>query len=617
MSVNLGVLDIGMEVPGLSQVVSGLKQVDAAGERAARGGQLASRALRETGAASQAAAAGARQAAAAMQQAGRTTAAARVGEVAGALRSTEAAGAQAGRSLSRLRAPLSQLATGAAGANRAVAGVTGELAMMAMGNPAAMAALAGVMAVGAYVMKYIVTPMLEAKRATKDALEELRKLRESETPELGRSIQIGLAQKKVLELNKKITALEAEVARDGGLTSGGNAMGGMVESSAARKLRELKNERWNLEADIRAGQRDLQSIQDKRDEKKADAAKKSADEAKRARDEQLAASRKAEQALNAEIAALSALADRGALAADEQRAALRLEAQLTAQRDQLAAITGRTAAQTVALAEAEERLARIQSVTGRRTGAEIGASVLGALAPGRGEGFESLDPSRQGAGVKPRGTVAPLAKPFTPNAAQMDLIEAERKAEEQVKRLGDSVQQHFEELAPTLGGILGDSLGAAFEGGLGSAGDVLMRALGGIFKQMGGALISYGVTMLKLLPALSNPFTSGAAALAAGAVLVALGGTLGGLATGRGGSAGSGGGGASMPAWNDRTSTISLGGPSAVLPGGASGYGGAGGASAAAPASPTTNNVWLIGPNDPAAARQLQGMLDRHAGRRA
>lgn len=616
MSVNLGVLDIGIEVPGLSQVVSGLKEVDTAGERAARGGQLASRALRETGAASQAAAAGARQVTSALQQTNRAVATARVGELAGSLRSTEAAGAQAGRSLSRLRGPLSQLATGAAGANRAVAGVTGELAMMAMGNPAAMAALAGVMAVGAYVMKYIVTPMLEAKRATKDALEELRRLRESETPELGRSLQIGLAQKKVLELNRKITALEAEVARDGGLTSGGNAHGGMVESPAARKLRELQDQRWQLEADIRAGQRDLQSIQDKRDEKKAEAAKKLADEAKRARDEQAAASRKAEQALNAEIAALSSLADRGALAADEQRAALRLEAKLTAQRDQLAAITGRTAAQTVALAEAEERLARIQSVTGRRTGAEIGAAVLGGRAPGRGDGFDGIDPSRQGAGVKPRSTVAPLDKPFTPNAAQMDLIEAERKAEEQVKRLGDSVQQQFEQLAPSLAGILGDTLGAAFEGGLGNAKDVMLSALGGLFRAMGSSMLTAGAALVKLLPAMQNPITSGPALLAAGAVLVALGGTLSGIATGRGGSGGSGGGGASIPAWNDRTSTIALGGPAATLPGGASGYG-TGGASAAAPASPTTNNVWLIGPNDPAAARQLQGMLDRHAGRRA
>jgi hypothetical protein len=71
---------------------------------------------------------------------------------------------------------------------------------------------------------------------------------------------------------------------------------------------------------------------------------------------------------------------------------------------------------------------------------------------------------------------------------------------------------------------------------------------------MGSELIAYGVIMLNLLPFLSNPFTSGPAAIAAGAALVALGSVLGGIATGsKGGKGGSGGGGL-----EDRTTRITL-----------------------------------------------------------
>jgi hypothetical protein len=70
---------------------------------------------------------------------------------------------------------------------------------------------------------------------------------------------------------------------------------------------------------------------------------------------------------------------------------------------------------------------------------------------------------------------------------------------------------------------------------------------------MGSELLAYGVIMLNLLPFLSNPFTSGPAAIAAGAALVAVGTVLGGIATGSGG--GSGGGGTAS---RDRTTQITL-----------------------------------------------------------
>jgi hypothetical protein len=61
--------------------------------------------------------------------------------------------------------------------------------------------------------------------------------------------------------------------------------------------------------------------------------------------------------------------------------------------------------------------------------------------------------------------------------------------------------------------------------------------------------------MLNLLPFLSNPFTSGPAAIAAGVALVALGSALGGIATGPGGGSGGRGG---SGGHEDKVTRISL-----------------------------------------------------------
>jgi hypothetical protein len=98
-----------------------------------------------------------------------------------------------------------------------------------------------------------------------------------------------------------------------------------------------------------------------------------------------------------------------------------------------------------------------------------------------------------------------------------------------------SVDQAFAKFLPNVAGVLIDALGSAFAGD--KASDVILRGLGGIFQQMGAALISYGLVMSGLLPALLNPFTSGIAAIAAGTALVALGGALGGIASGKGSTA--------------------------------------------------------------------------------
>jgi hypothetical protein len=109
------------------------------------------------------------------------------------------------------------------------------------------------------------------------------------------------------------------------------------------------------------------------------------------------------------------------------------------------------------------------------------------------------------------------------------------------------VDATFLNLGQAFGSTLADSIATAAAGGSGK--DALLAGLGGIFQEMGKALLVYGLTMSGLLPAFSNPITSGPAAIAAGAALTALGGALGGAASGRGGGGfSSSAGGFSSPA---------------------------------------------------------------------
>jgi hypothetical protein len=132
--------------------------------------------------------------------------------------------------------------------------------------------------------------------------------------------------------------------------------------------------------------------------------------------------------------------------------------------------------------------------------------------------------------------------------------ELEEVKEQARKRLGRS----FREFGSDLGTTVVQGFAAAMSAGLQGKnpfkafGNVVLSGLGSLMTQMGSALISYGITMLNLLPFLTNIFTSGPAAIAAGAALVALGSTLGGIATGSKGGGGSKGG------LTDKTTHITL-----------------------------------------------------------
>lgn len=112
-----------------------------------------------------------------------------------------------------------------------------------------------------------------------------------------------------------------------------------------------------------------------------------------------------------------------------------------------------------------------------------------------------------------------------------------------MQHIQDDVTTDFATVGVNLADTISDTLGAAFSGGFANAGKVALQGLGNILSTMGKHMIVAGAALVGLLPALHNPFTSGAAMLAAGAILVAAGAVLGSIATGGGGGGGGSSGG--------------------------------------------------------------------------
>jgi hypothetical protein len=175
--------------------------------------------------------------------------------------------------------------------------------------------------------------------------------------------------------------------------------------------------------------------------------------------------------------------------------------------------------------------------------------------------------------------------------------------EQQQRQRAQAVARSFAMLGTNLGMTLADGFSAGMSAAMQGKnpftafGKAVLGGLGSIFTQMGSELIAYGVIMMNLLPFLSNPFTSGPAAIAAGAALVALGSVLGGIATGgsKGGSGGKGGG------FEDRTTRITLT---------ADGLGGR-----TAPQREAGPTFEVIGEKHPRAARII-GNIQKQAARR-
>jgi hypothetical protein len=166
-----------------------------------------------------------------------------------------------------------------------------------------------------------------------------------------------------------------------------------------------------------------------------------------------------------------------------------------------------------------------------------------------------------------------------------------------------SVDDAFKSIGPGIASTISAAVGGAFTGGLKGAGKAILAGLGAILGQMGDAMISAGLVMTGLLPALMNPFTSGPALIAAGVVLVGLGALLGAIATrGKGGAhGGSRGGGSSFGAGLPDTIRLTMGPTSA------------GDASTLTPRTATP--ITVIGEDDARAQRAIIGLIDK-AGRR-
>jgi hypothetical protein len=282
------------------------------------------------------------------------------------------------------------------------------------------------------------------------------------------------------------------------------------------------------------------------------------------------------------ISALADLHEVRRLTADEQRLALSIEDELIAKRDKLANITSKTAAQTLALAEAEQRLAEIQAVSSSYRGPDITRAVIGPRSPGW-TGLTPIDPQRQGAAIKPKTTVDALETEFR-SADQINLGERLRIDEKQFTEARET-------LAAGLAGALTGGIAAGFEEAFASGSITTgFKALSStLLSGFGQAMVDFGqaslitATLMEKIKASLMSFLPGGAVVASLA-MIAAGAALSGVARKAFGNKAAGsGGGASLPAWNDTTSRITVGTPAATIPGGAGGVAGAG-AQAAAPA---------------------------------
>lgn len=179
------------------------------------------------------------------------------------------------------------------------------------------------------------------------------------------------------------------------------------------------------------------------------------------------------------------------------------------------------------------------------------------------------------------------------------------KAAESAKKLGAELGHIISAgLAEGLVTALDAGFQKAFSGGgaigfLQGFGSAVLQSFGSIMEQMGAALIKFGVAMELVSAGLSNPFTSGPAAIAAGALLVGLGAALKAAVGGHGAGTGSSySGGSSVIAPDYLTFGVSAATapPTTSQP---------------APAARSNYNFTIIGPADPQAQRAIGDLVGR------
>jgi hypothetical protein len=187
-----------------------------------------------------------------------------------------------------------------------------------------------------------------------------------------------------------------------------------------------------------------------------------------------------------------------------------------------------------------------------------------------------------------------------------------RLQEEEAQKSADammSIQQTITGgMAATLGDSIYNAFSAAFSGeGIGgfikAFGQTVLAGVGGIFTQLGMVYLEYGGIMQALSALLPNPFTAGPAGLAIGAALIAMGAALGAVAKGKSssGHSASGLGGNRYGAGTESMTRLKFVDRPNVNTRGLE--------------PRQTNNIFIIGENDPRAQMTLRRMVDK-GGRR-
>jgi hypothetical protein len=178
-------------------------------------------------------------------------------------------------------------------------------------------------------------------------------------------------------------------------------------------------------------------------------------------------------------------------------------------------------------------------------------------------------------------------------SAAADAVEDDLKAA--TDRVTTLMRQFGVHTGESLNESLDSGIKAAFSGKdpMKAMGTSLLSSMGNIFSQMGNAMVTQGLIMVGLEPALANPFTMGPAALAVGVLLSALGATLGGIMQGDSSSGGGGSYGKNAPQTTNTTYFQT----------------GAGSEAGGVSPQPAMPNVTIIGHNDPQAQRDLGRMM--------
>lgn len=193
----------------------------------------------------------------------------------------------------------------------------------------------------------------------------------------------------------------------------------------------------------------------------------------------------------------------------------------------------------------------------------------------------------------------------------MDLWKQYQKQVEESAKVSDAMTASIGDAWSRMFQSMSNAMEKAFEGKkVGSVfkelGQSILQGFGQMFQEQGAALLQYGVIMLGLMPLLSNPFTSGPAAIAAGIALEALGAAFNAIASSNAapGSGSSAGGAQSQVSPHGVSST------SYLLPTGGQPF--AAGEKYPGLVQPVFN---VIGSGDPRAQADIMTLLNKAVGR--